>query len=338
MKTKNIGLFIFALPIVLVLISACKADEKPKYSDYREFFSINNNTINIYSRKVTDTINIALFSDTHLSLKDDREKPYEQYSKRMSEAYIATKHYKTGQETSPQTEFTEAVKTARNKNVDLLALLGDIFSYPSEYAVEWADSVLNASKLAYIYIAGNHDWHYEGMQGSSAELRETWINNRLLPLYQGKNPLFYSVDIKGLKIIAIDNSTYEISDEQLSFFLQEVKSNSPIILMMHIPLYMPDRPITYGCAHPNWKKENDRIYELERREPWPEKGHTTTTMQFREEVLNTPNLIAVISGHIHNQSLDVINGLPLFVMKENATGNHYNIRVIPMQNNRLSNN
>ena len=297
---------------------------------YGKSFSLSGNNINIYSAAITDTIDIILFSDTHLSIKDDREKPYEQYSERMSGAYKVTKHFKTGEETCPRQAFVETVNIAMKKEVDLLALTGDIFSYPSESAIEWVDSVLDDSKLKYVYTAGNHDWHYEGMKGASAELRSTWINERLLPLYKGHNPLFYFVDVKGVRVVVIDNSTYEISSDQLAFFRQQVESGLPLILMMHIPLYAPDRPVSYGCAHPSWNNNSDNVYEIERREPWPENGHTATTMQFRKDVLSASNLLAVFSGHIHQQTLDVIDNLPLFVVKENASGNYFNIRIIPV--------
>lgn len=326
MNNKTYTIAIFSLLIIMI---GCKTNQNIQHTNNKKEFSIDNNFIKIYSAEIKDTVNIVLLSDTHLSMKDDREKPYEQYSNRMSGAYNTTKHYKTGEETTPGRALIETVKIAKDENADLLALIGDIVSYPSERSIEWVDSILNDSKLKYIYTAGNHDWHYEGMDGSLQELRRTWINKRLLPLYHGQNPLFYSIDIKGVRVVVIDNSTYEISSDQLAFFKRQVKSGSPLILMMHIPLYMPGRPVNYGCAHPNWNKKNDNLYKLERRESWPEAGHTSVTMQFRVEVLNAPNLLAVFSGHIHEQTLDVVNGLPLFVVKENASGNYYDIKIIP---------
>jgi hypothetical protein len=64
--------------------------------------------------------------------------------------------------------------------------------------------------IPYLFTAGNHDWHYEGMPGSSDYLRETWIKKRLTPLYQGENPLYAVRKINGIRILTIDNSTYEI--------------------------------------------------------------------------------------------------------------------------------
>lgn len=325
------SVFQMLLVLSFLILLGCTTSQRNENAGCEKSFSVDDNHIRIYSAGITDTIHILLLSDTHLSLKDEREEPYEQYSNRMAGAYNVTKHYKTGKNTCPQEAFMKTVEIARSENIDLLTLTGDIFSYPSEAAVEWVDSVLYTSKLKYAYTTGNHDWHYEGMTGTSEELRQTWINNRLLPLYKGENPLFYAVDIKGVRVVMIDNSTYEISPDQLAFFQQQVKSGLPLLLMMHIPLYAPGRQVGYGCGHPDWNQKNDDVYELERRLPWPEKGHTPTTMQFREEVINTPNLLAVFSGHIHQQTLDVINGLPLFVVKENASGNYFDIKIIPMK-------
>src|SRR5690625_6786791 len=66
------------------------------------------------------------------------------------------------------------------------------------------------------------------MEGSIDELRSEWIRRRLHPLYQGHDPMMAAYDMKGLRFLAIDNSTYEISDAQLAFFRDQVKSRMPL--------------------------------------------------------------------------------------------------------------
>lgn len=102
-------------------------------------------------------------------------------------------------------------------------MIGDVFSFPSEVAIEWVLAKLKKTGIPYIYIVGNHDWHYEGMGGSLEALRGRWIEKRLLPLYQGNNPLMAAYDIKGIRFLAIDNSTYQINDAQLAFFKEQVE-------------------------------------------------------------------------------------------------------------------
>ena len=226
-------------------------------------FSVDDNVVKIYSPDVKDTVYLMVVSDTHLWMSDSREEPYRQYSQRMAGAYHVTKHFKTGKDTTPEEAFEQTVERARQQRVDALALMGDIFSYPSEAAIEWATGILNRSGVPFYYTCGNHDWHYEGMEGSEEELRWTWIGNRLLPMFHGEDPLKYYVDVKGVRLVFIDNSIYEILPEQLSFIQKQIQSGVPLVLMMHIPLYAPGRSVDFGCGHPDWNSSTDPSYHRE---------------------------------------------------------------------------
>jgi hypothetical protein len=183
-------------------------------------------------------------------MDDERGEPYQQYSARMARAYNQTRHFRTGELTNPEEAFQEVLKMAVEKEADLFAMTGDIFSFPSEAAIEWLKGKVEESGLKYLFVSGNHDWHYEGMEGSIHHLRETWINKRLTDLYQGKDPMMAAYDIKGITVLAIDNATYEIMPGQLNFFKDHVSSAKPLMLMMHIPMYAPGRSTGYGCGHP----------------------------------------------------------------------------------------
>lgn len=222
------------------------------------------------------------------------------------------------------------MQLAKEQNADFIALTGDIFSFPSEAAIEWGFQKLTDTGIPFAYVAGNHDWHYEGMKGSSEKLRETWTNKRLKPMYQGNQALYAAYDINGMRFVCIDNSTYEILPEQLEFFQSQATSGIPIILMMHIPLFMPGRSMGFGCANPDWGTKTDKNFEIERREKWRKKGHTKVTMQFYDEVFDAQNLLAILTGHIHHQSLDVKRDIPQIVSAHNATGFFMDIRIATM--------
>lgn len=263
---------------------------------------------------------VLMIADTHLFTDDARGEPYRAFSGRMAKAYNVTKHFKTGQPTHPQEALVQALALAKEQRVDLVALVGDIVSFPSEAAVEWVGSRLAECGLPHVYVAGNHDWHYEGMEGTLASLRDTWIGRRLAPLYQGANPLHHSKVVNGIRFVVIDNSTYEILPEQLRFYRDQARHKEPMVLMVHIPLYAPGRSVGFGCGHPEWGAKSDRNSELERRPRWPVEGHTRTTMAFHREVFSTPHLLGIFAGHIHKPSLDVYRGIPQFVTDANAMG------------------
>lgn len=291
------------------------------------------NRVDIYSKVVTRPIRVILAADTHLWLNDERGDPYREFSDRMAGAYNQTTHFQTGEKTDPTESFERTIQLAVEANVDLLALPGDTFSWPSEAAIEWVYDKLSEAGIPFVYVAGNHDWHYEGMRGSLDELRNTWIQKRLLPMYQGNDPLMAAYDIQGIRFLAMDNSTYEISDRQLAFFKDHVKSGAPLILLVHIPLYMPGKPVSFGCGHPEWNADTDRNYEIERRPRWPVSGHTATTMAFYREVFTAPNLMGVFSGHIHRPVSGIVNGKFQFVADDNASGAYLDIHFHPLSQN-----
>ena len=301
--------------------------KQKKRKSIRGTFSQTDNKISIYTN--TDVIPTRIFhiTDTHLSIDDERGVKYREFSKRMAVAYQSNNHFQTGETGSAQENFVKTLTLAKEQKVDFLVLTGDIFSFPSEAAVEWAMQELNKTDIPFAYVAGNHDWHYEGMKGNSEQLRKTWIEKHLKPMYQGNNPLYAAYDLNGIRFVTIDNSTYEILPEQLDFFKEQAISETPMILLMHIPLYLPGRSMGFGCANPNWGEKSDKNFEIERREKWRKGGHTKCTMDFHHEVFNASNLLTVLTGHIHHQSLDIKNDIPQIVSAHNATGYFADIKI-----------
>jgi len=303
---------------------------KLKEKELRGTFSQTGNRISIYTKAAIKPTRILHITDTHLSIDDERGINYQEYSKRMAGAYKSNTHFQTSEKYSTKESFEITLEFAKKEKVDFLALTGDIFSFPSEAAVEWALQKLRNTNIPFAYVAGNHDWHYEGMKGSSQQLRETWTKKHLKPMYQGNNPFFAHYDVNGIRFVCIDNSTYEILPEQLSFFQTQVKTEMPLVLLMHIPLYMPGRSLGFGCANPAWGEQSDRNYEIERREKWRKGGHTKITFEFYDEVFNASNLLAIFAGHTHRQTTDIKNGIPQVVSAHNATGFYMDINMESM--------
>lgn len=292
-------------------------------------FALDGNQVRIHARGILRPVTVTIIADTHLFRDDVRGASFQSFSGRMSRAYNQTRHFQTGEATHPEKGFTDALAAAREAHSDLLALVGDLVSFPSEAAVEWAMDRIHESGIPHLYTAGNHDWHYEGMEGSLDALREIWIHRRLRPLYAGADPFQSSRDLAGIRVIAIDNSTYEILPSQLKFYRDQVAAGLPTLLLVHIPLYAPGRPLGFGCGHPDWGSRTDRNAALERRVPWREGGHTRTTLDFHREVFATQNLLGIVAGHIHRASLDVVQGIPQFVTDANATGAYLKLDLLP---------
>lgn len=327
-RRKLLALGTTAAAMAALAPAAALGESRPAAAP-RPFFSLTGTRLRVFHPALRRRVRVMVIADTHLQRDDDRGDPYRQYSARMARAYLRTIHHATGEATNPEESFVRSVEEAKTRRADLILLAGDILSFPSEAGVEWVLGVVKKSGIPFLFTAGNHDWHYEGTEGSVVELRETWIKNRLLPLYQGEHPLMHSREVKDVRFLSIDNSTYEILPPQLEFFRKEAAAGKPLVLMMHIPLYMTGRSVGYGCGHPEWGAATDRHHRLERRPRWPESGHTETTLAFRREVLACPHILAMFAGHVHRAALDLAGTFPQFVAEANYRGGHLDVAFDP---------
>jgi len=241
--------------------------------------------------------NVIQVSDAHISCDDESDRAFETYSARMNNAYVLVNHFRTNEKVTPLFCLAEIMDIAKRENVELIALTGDIVNYPAATAVEAVRKLVTGTGIRHIFVAGNHDWHYEGMKGSLDELRQEWCNTRLQPLYTGSNMFFSSLVVHGINMITIDNSTFQINEEQLEFYKQQKKRPEPIVIFAHIPFYMPSMGIC--CGHPEWGAHVDTGYAIERRERWSESGNNSCTNEFIRQIMTSDRLAGIFTGHWH---------------------------------------
>ena len=265
---------------------------------------------------VREGVRVFHVTDTHLPLHDSRDDAYAGNYARMS-------HGGASREV-----FSQILAKAKAAKADLVALTGDIISFPTLANVEFVAEELRKSGLDWIYTAGNHDWHFEGVPGSDAAQREEWIPKRILPLYCGDvDPFAHSKVVKGIRFVAIDNSIYHVTERQLSFWRSEIAKGDPTVLLMHIPLWMDGFDID-TCGNPNWGAATDRFWEIERREKWAER-QSAESFALRSEVLAASNLVAVLTGHIHRWLSASKDGRLMFAAPHGKDGFACDVRIVP---------
>jgi predicted phosphodiesterase len=285
----------------------------------RFIHSTNDEQTTIIVPELAAPFTVMHMTDTHISCDNENDEEYLQYSKRMRDAYVSVNHYRTGQQFTPLESFENLLTTAKEKKIDLIFLTGDIINYPSETAVHAVLERLEATGIPFLYTAGNHDWHYEGMEGNADFLRESWVERRLKPLYRGDDPMCSATLFKGVNMVCIDDSTYRISERQLEFYREQKSRTEPLVLLMHIPIYMPT--LSAGsCGHPEWGEAVDRGYLIERRERWPVEGCGKVTLDFVQEVFSTPNLVGIFTGHYHGSQTIVTDSGVQYITSAAAQG------------------
>lgn len=259
-------------------------------------------------------VQLFVAADTHFAFHDERDDANADCYRRMA------------QYATPKEPFEKMLASAKEHKADALLLLGDIISFPTLANVEYLHGALESSGLDYAYIAGNHDWHFEGTPGSDIEQRAEWVEKRLKPLYRRRTPMMYSRTVGGLRIVMIDNSVYHILPEQVEFWKAEAAKGDPVVLCMHIPLWMPGYSDGCFCAAPGWGAKCDTVWQIERRQRWAEKP-TPATFEFREAVFSTPNLVAVLTGHEHQLMFASERGRMQVVLPSNRDGAHFRVTV-----------
>jgi UDP-2,3-diacylglucosamine pyrophosphatase LpxH len=295
---------------VLCLAAQVSRGETPAGKPVAANHHSSNDTATIRVDGLKKPVVVLHITDSHISIGEQGADQYRQYIARMDDAYgKARPHYRTKKTALPAEHFRELMAFARQCNVDLIALTGDIVNNPSQASVQYVCQALKDTGIRNLYISGNHDWHYEGMVGTDEALRETWIKERLLPLYTGRDPLYSAVQLGGINFVAIDNSTYQVDAEQLAFYEQQVAGGLPTVLLIHIPIWLPQNAGKHvsECGDPRWGWDTDSNYKIERRERWSKSGNSQSTMDFVNRVKNTGNLIAVLAGHLHHARTDQLS-------------------------------
>jgi len=262
---------------------------------------------------LAEPVRFWVIGDTHFALRDARDDDHAEHCARM------------GQWGAGKEPFEAMLARARKEKPDLLVLVGDNISFPTLANVEYLKTSLDGCGVPWIYVAGNHDWHFEGDEGSDFAQRARWTESRLKPLYQGANPLMASRVVKGVRFVMIDDSLYHVLPEQLDFFRAEAAKGDPVCLCMHIPLWRPGWGI-FTCGCPTWGAATDPYWQIERRQRWAER-QTPSTFAFREAVLGTPNLVGVFAGHIHALQAARERGQNLFTTSGNGNGDHLDVTV-----------
>lgn len=321
-KIKKIS-SLFAL---LCLLNGCNDTEMLHKVDN---LTVEGDNVYYHMKGLEKPFNVLFLADTHFTVEDERGKDYYPYSRRMGGAAVEPENY--GKGNGRDRALTASLERAKKADAELVILGGDILNFPSEASVEYVRKILDNSGLKWTYIAGNHDWHYEGEPGDAMSQREKWTHSHLKPLYQGRNPMCYAEIIHGINFVTIDNSLFEITEGQLDFFKKEVHRGLPVLLFMHIPIYLQKHNIDYGCGSPYWKKENDIYYQIERREPWPENGFGPITHAFRNCVLNSPEVVGIYAGHVHSKAIDFVNGKIQYVVEANYNYKDVLIHFVPSE-------
>jgi len=235
---------------------------------------------------------IAQLSDTHLPAADARDP----HPARQAAAYYQSYFRERTPGQAPVGEvFAGLLEKAREKQPDALALTGDILHFPSVAGLEWLCQSL--AGRTYLYTLGNHDWSFPYLPWTAAVRQGHYP--RFFGLAKG-DPACQALRVGGLRLVALDNSVYQVSQAQAEFLRGQLAWGDPCLLLVHIPLQilslMPavmarwNAPIVMG-AEEGWTAEA--------RAKWRVGEVEEGTRACLELVRGAENLVGVLCGHVH---------------------------------------
>ena len=294
--------------------TASPGGESPSYGG--RTFAFDHNTACVFHPMVKETVKFTVISDAHFAFIDERDDAWREYAKRAM------------QWPGKEKDLDAAFAAAKKHGAEFIPMTGDMFTFPSFANIEFLDRKMKNCGFECLYIAGNHDWHYEGVPGTDCEQRAKWIADRMTGLYRGRDPMAYSVVRHGIRCLFVDDSTYIITPEQLEFLRTELAKGDPTCLFMHIPIFMRPKSSIYTLANPAWGEATDKIWQIERRLPWRKEGPPAEAFAFRELVFSSPNMVAVFTGHEHFLQVGCARGVPQFLVPCNyGKGLYMNVTV-----------
>ncbi|MBB6674059.1 metallophosphoesterase family protein [Cohnella nanjingensis] len=261
-------------------------------------------------------------TDSHMNETDGREgadvlaESYRQYS---FDALAARTH------------FDRALAYARELSVDGVALTGDLFNGATANNLDHLAAKLQSLGIPWLYTLGNHDWEFPGFPWCESTRQAQYPKFERLT---GGNPACSAREIQGVLLLAVDNSTYQITEEQLAFVQRMLARGLPTLLFMHIPLYIPSllsdvmrewrAPIMMAAE--GW---DDRLMM-----DWQVEKATDATLAYVRLLRDNRhrNLIGLFCGHVHFAHRDAFGrGSCQYVTQAGFSGGYRVIRLLPAE-------
>ena len=244
--------------------------------------------------------------DVHLGIIDERDADRLERFKGHGERF----HHRhdnndaDGNTIPQETAFAHMLDTAKREQVDVLALVGDIVDFPAIANIEYAARLVGESGIPSVYTSGNHDWLFHDLPASVQVRREFWP--WLDPLTGGE-AAFSRREIGGMLFVTVDNSIYQVEEDQLGAMRRALAEGLPTVLLSHIPLSLPT---LRGAVIDTWGSPimmADPDWDLESRQENYVGETTPSTMEFVRLVSQAENLVTVLTGHCHIPHTDAIN-------------------------------
>ena len=277
-------------------------------------------------------VRIMHVGDTHLDLIDDRDADFIDHCRGIGMRFARRHQYRDpqGQPFSTEYAFVATIREAQSRKVDLIVHSGDLVDFPARASIDRAVAILDGAGIPWLYTSGDHDWFFFPM-GLSPGLRERWWP--VLDRLTAGRPACGQRDVLGIRFLTVDDTTYQISEEQLAFTQEALSGGLPTVVVMHVPLSIATlrRASIEKRRHTNLLADPD--WPLAQRQAVCIGTDTAATREFVRTLTGAENLAAVLAGHLHFLHADAVHPRAVqYVAPPNYAALHRLIEFHPLRN------
>ena len=214
--------------------------------------------------------------------------------------------------------WSNYVDCAKAAGADLLLLTGDIIDCPSDANVKVLKDGVRETDIPALYVVGNHDWSFADDYHTP---NATAMHRPKFADICNGDPNISWVEYEDLIICAVDDSRHRVFRETVDQFLALFEKKKPIILILHVPLYVASMEADCFASWHQLLMMGEKAFY----------GDDPQVKRFYEAVALAPDtpVKAVITGHLHFHHEDILpNGVPQIVTDKGYTGGCRVIRVV----------
>ena len=309
MKKKITCVFLaLAMLCTAFLTSAYAAEDETEY-DYHDALGEFQETV-IEIKGLSQTYKFMHIADSHVvNISSNTSSFY------YAESIQRYNHFMTIGGGLPARERLDALYAYAEdpvNDIDCVWLTGDNIDFPSTENVSYITNLVNGASVDHLYCFGNHDWTYP------SHYFDNTARNSYRPLLTnamgGNNCISYR-DYGEFVVVAIDNSENYINYSAVASGIRNTIEplNKPTIVICHVPFYNAE--LAAYCKG-IWGTDETMANPYSNKYPY-----NATTKYVYEWVTTSPNVIAVVSGHLHiNYEGYLAGGKPQYVTQGAYTG------------------
>ena len=280
----------------------------------------------IHIAGLEQNIKILQITDSHITEMDDRDPQAKLHVEQRGPGAF---YKSTPNGESTLKVFQQTLSKESDSGVHGCVLTGDIIDFPTWKGIDEVARCMEDFSAPVLFTPGNHDWRFPHLEVSNAVRQEYYPRLNSLT---NNSPAYQSMELNGVRLITLDNSTYQLSSEQVDFLRQELAMGQPCLLFMHIPLWIDSlagdvikqwgAPILMATQH-GWTAE--------KRERWNVAGNDPSTLECYELLTEgeCDNLAGIFCGHVHQAHTDSYReGRYQYVTQQGFTGGYRIIELL----------